>query len=47
MAHHNAAPQNTDCSSTCEADGCADAFAATAVIAVIVATVVYWLHGMV
>lgn len=27
-------------------DGLNDAFAAVAVIAVVVATVVYWLHGM-
>ncbi|MBK8288639.1 MAG: hypothetical protein KAY78_06360 [Pseudomonadales bacterium] len=45
MAHHQA-PQNNDCSTTCEEDGCADAFAAVAVIAVVVAAVCFWLNGM-
>lgn len=45
MAHHQA-PQESNCSNSCEEDGCADAFAAFAVIAVVVSTVVYWLHGM-
>lgn len=39
-------PQKNDCNTTCEEDGCADAMAAVAVIAIVVATVTFWLHGM-
>lgn len=45
MAHHEA-PKNTACQTGCEEDGCADAFAAVAVITIVVATVAFWLHGM-
>ncbi len=45
MAHHEA-PKNADCQTSCEADGCADALAAVAVIAVVVAAVSFWLAGM-
>jgi hypothetical protein len=44
MAHHEA-PQNNS-SNQCEEDGSADALAAVAVIAVVVATVSFWLAGM-
>lgn len=39
-------PQKNDSNPACEKDGCADAFAAVAVIAVVVATVCFWLNGM-
>jgi hypothetical protein len=39
-------PQKNDCNTATEEDGCADAFAATAVIAVVVAAVCFWLNGM-
>lgn len=45
MAHHQT-PQDNNCSNSCEEDGCADALAATAVIAVVVAVVSFWLSGM-
>lgn len=45
MAHHEAPKTDNQCS-PCEEDGCADALAAVAIIAVVVATVTYWLHGM-
>ena len=45
MAHHEAPQGNNNCS-PCEEDGCADAFAATAIIAVVVAVATYWLAGM-
>ncbi len=44
MAHHQAPQDN--CSNTCEADGCADAFATVAIMTIVIATVVFWLHGM-
>jgi hypothetical protein len=39
-------PQKHDSDAGYEEDGCADAFAATAIIAVVVAVVTFWLHGM-
>jgi len=42
MAQH----ENKNCGG-CEADGCADAFAATFLIALFVSVMVYWLHNMV
>ncbi|HQQ62667.1 MAG TPA: hypothetical protein PLF22_03750 [Pseudomonadales bacterium] len=39
------APQQSSNTET-DKDGSADAFAAVAIIAVVVSTVVYWLHGM-
>lgn len=45
MAHHSAPKEQSHCNA-CEEDGCADAFAAVALITIVVATVVFWLHGM-
>ncbi len=38
--------QKVDSNIAVEEDGCADAFAATAIIAVVVLAVTFWLHGM-
>ena len=38
--------QKDNCSTECEEDGCADALAATAIIAIVVLAVTFWLHGM-
>lgn len=40
MAQH----EDKDCG--CEEDGCADAFAAIALIALFVGAMTYWLHSM-
>jgi hypothetical protein len=45
MANHQD-PQKNQCNTACEEDGCADAFAAVAVITVVVAAVCFWLSGM-
>ena len=40
-------PKSNDSNTAVEEDGSADAWAAAAIIAVVVATVSFWLHGMV
>ncbi|HSC75530.1 MAG TPA: hypothetical protein VLB90_04750 [Pseudomonadales bacterium] len=39
-------PQKNDSNTVFEEDGAADVFAAVAVIAIVVASVCFWLHGM-
>jgi len=39
-------PQKKESNAACDQDGCADAFAAVAIITVIVAAVCFWLKGM-
>ncbi len=46
MAHHQAPKADNTGDVNCDADGCADAIAATVIIAVVVSTVVFWLSGM-
>ena len=46
MAHHQAPKIDNSSDTSHEVDGRADAFAATAIIAIIVISVSYWLHGM-
>jgi hypothetical protein len=42
MSQHEASHNNQ----ADQGDGCADAFASIAIIALIVSAVAYWLHGM-
>ncbi len=47
MAHHEPTTSNTSNSTTQDSgDGCADAFATIAIIALVVGTVAFWLHSM-
>lgn len=39
-------PNSNDSNTAVEEDGAADAWAATAIIAVVVAAATFWLHGM-
>ena len=39
-------PKSNDSNTAVEEDGSADAWAAAAIIFVVVATVTFWLHGM-
>ena len=44
MSHHE--PTTLNSTTQDSGDGCADAFAAIAIMALVIGAVVFWLHGM-